>query len=905
MSREPTSVRFNAILAVLLASVLLLIVLFPAMHVQNTQSGPRAHIGSRYDVYHNSTWTISTDTWINDTRVCLKADMVVDPGVKLTLVNSSIELDLDADGKYVIQLGTGSWLTLENSSVVNKTFRHFGFYGSGCTVKLYDSTLRGCGGEAGAKGTKGLELVNSDLYARNSNILMGDYGIYSINGALDLDGCNVSSHVNHGIYAERGSLVVKNTLVTSNLKTGIWSRFADEVLSGVSYKKGLMENNEMDLRLDRELTISIKDKEGAMLSEVDVSVINNRSVRTDLGSGPSAQPVTFQLTWYTLHGVVETLYYPYQIIAMKNGYARAEDTLVMDSNSDVSYILYPQGWFDSQLAAGLRAQGDVLLWNTTSWVEVNVSNTGYSAHNITVDLSQDGLPSDWGWLEQVDTDEWVLVNLSYVVKKGTQNLSVVVDLHANATESILGDNLAWVEVEGVERPVLVLEGPRKVYLNESAAYTASAADPDPRMEYRFNVSGAVGNWTAGAARNASFNSTAPGNISAQARLEGLTGPWSAEMIVQVFEGRDPAASFEANGSELATGGALFNFDASASYWNDFDVQSFQGLSYDWFIDGKRTNLTGVMPAKLFTDDGMYNVSLVVSDPRGRASERGWEMVEVKNQPPQIFMKYPEEPIEAKLPYSLHLSAANSTDPDDEPNELTYTWRVGDDIYTGQEVDIIFNKAGDHVINLTVEDDDGATDTMASPVTIMDKNAGGEKDSMWGVCCVLVVIVLIILIIVVVFFVRDPEKLYSLTGRGLKINERHLKLNKGKRQDFLIIKHPRRDLYRKYELYNVLDDDHHTALCVVWESAADDEWRIAGSLAGSKETVIEDINNYLDRDTGMKYGVDYWGNGKIVSKNIRDEEKEVPKEDVGKEEVGKKDIGKEGRPPAADEGGKAN
>jgi PKD repeat protein len=138
------------------------------------------------------------------------------------------------------------------------------------------------------------------------------------------------------------------------------------------------------------------------------------------------------------------------------------------------------------------------------------------------------------------------------------------------------------------------------------------------------------------------------------------------------------------------------FDGSKSYDPDGTIQN-----YTWnFGDG--TLSSNAVDIHYWSENGTYNVTLLVSDNDG-ASTRSSLMVTVLNQPPQAF--FPDILVKSYQNVSLNGSRCFDID----GYLVNFTWNLGEGKYLyGPEVTYMWTKAGTHEILLTVRDNDGAT-----------------------------------------------------------------------------------------------------------------------------------------------------------------------------------------------------
>jgi len=183
--------------------------------------------------------------------------------------------------------------------------------------------------------------------------------------------------------------------------------------------------------------------------------------------------------------------------------------------------------------------------------------------------------------------------------------------------------------------------------------------------------------------------------------------------------RPPVAEFSESASIVYTG-EVINFDASDSYDPDGYI-----VSYSWdFGDG--TTASGVTVSHSYIDNGEYTVTLTVTDDFGAIDTKTATKM-VKNRPPiASLMGYVESCDKEEI---ATFDASPSYDPDGTIVE--YFWDFGDgNTATGIKVSNTYSESGVYTVTLTVTDDDGATDTIAtskmvrnqSPIAIFTESA---------------------------------------------------------------------------------------------------------------------------------------------------------------------------------------
>jgi len=161
-------------------------------------------------------------------------------------------------------------------------------------------------------------------------------------------------------------------------------------------------------------------------------------------------------------------------------------------------------------------------------------------------------------------------------------------------------------------------------------------------------------------------------------------------------------------AETVYTGEVISFNASDSYDLDGSI-----ASYFWdFGDG--TNTTGVTANHTYIDNGVYIVTLTVTDDRG-ATDSTNATKTVLNRPP--IASFTESTETAYIGQPTTFNGTDSYDPDGII--VSYIWDFGDEINTtGVVTEHIYATNGTFTVNLIVTDDDGATNSTSSIKTIL-------------------------------------------------------------------------------------------------------------------------------------------------------------------------------------------
>jgi hypothetical protein len=218
------------------------------------------------------------------------------------------------------------------------------------------------------------------------------------------------------------------------------------------------------------------------------------------------------------------------------------------------------------------------------------------------------------------------------------------------------------------------------------------------------------------------NGNSPGTSGTDSGLHGLDSGQDANQPPEAQAGIDQELYVQ-NIAELDGG---FSFDP------DGDPLDFQ-----WRVDaapsGSTSNLINGNNelAELYLDvEGLYEISLEVSDGAATDTDSMTLLAEAPNQPPTADAGADQSvPVAA----SVQLSGANSSDPDGDP--LTYEWRLKSlpngsaatlATTSGGLAGFIADKQGNYLIDLIVHDgvDASAQDTVK--VTATEDSSGGSS-----------------------------------------------------------------------------------------------------------------------------------------------------------------------------------
>jgi len=250
-----------------------------------------------------------------------------------------------------------------------------------------------------------------------------------------------------------------------------------------------------------------------------------------------------------------------------------------------------------------------------------------------------------------------------------------------------------------------IHSPTEPQANETVTFNASASyDPDGTI---VSYEWAFGDGTNGTSEIATHtyadNGTYVVTLNVTDNIE-LSDTTSKEVRVG---NRSPNATFTETAETVYRGEAI-TFDASASFDPDGNI-----TSYSWnFGDG--TDATGIMVNHAYEHDGTYTVTLTVTDDDGGTASKSATKT-VSNRPPIAL--FTQNATIVDIDELIRFNASDSYDQDG--SILSYFWDFGDGTNATMAVLLghAYTEDGDYTVTLTVTDDDGASSSVSSTITV--------------------------------------------------------------------------------------------------------------------------------------------------------------------------------------------
>ena len=265
------------------------------------------------------------------------------------------------------------------------------------------------------------------------------------------------------------------------------------------------------------------------------------------------------------------------------------------------------------------------------------------------------------------------------------------------------------DVTVLNRPPVAIftESTETAYVGETITFNASDSyDPDGSIATYFWDFGDGTNTTGVIVEHAySANGTYIVTLTV-IDDNGASGATSSTKTI--LRNEPPIAIFTESAETVYTDEIIY-FNASDSYDSDGYI-----VSYFWDF-GDDTNATGVTVNHAYVDDGVYTVTLTVTDDRGATSSTSATKTVLNRHPTASFTESAETVYTGEI---VTFNASDSYDPDG--TIVNYFWDFGDDTnVTGILVTHAYADNGTYIVTLTVTDDDGATASANATKTVLN------------------------------------------------------------------------------------------------------------------------------------------------------------------------------------------
>jgi len=270
------------------------------------------------------------------------------------------------------------------------------------------------------------------------------------------------------------------------------------------------------------------------------------------------------------------------------------------------------------------------------------------------------------------------------------------------------DSIAAMKIVRNKSPVASFtETAETVYVNDIITFNAAEShDPDGSI-VTYSWDFGDGNTATGVTVSHAYADN--GFYLVTLTVTDDEGAIASAHATKIVLNRQPVASFTET-AETVYSDETISFNASDS--SDLDGSI---VNYSWdFGDG--TQGTGVSVQHVYSQDGTYTVTLIVTDDDG-ATDITSATKTVLNRIPIVSFTESAETVSSGK--SIHFDASESHDPDG--SIISHLWDFGDgNTAVGVEVDHAYGDDGVYTVTLTVIDDDAAICSSTATKTVLNR-----------------------------------------------------------------------------------------------------------------------------------------------------------------------------------------
>ncbi len=339
-------------------------------------------------------------------------------------------------------------------------------------------------------------------------------------------------------------------------------------------------------------------------------------------------------------------------------------------------------------------------------IEVSASVTEPSAasgvENVTL-----WYKIDKSWISVVMLNQTGLWTATIPRQNKDVNVIFFIEAFDNAENKANTATLEYKNLVPNRSPIVVIMySPNIAYTDVIINFDGSVSyDPDGAIvEYFWDF----GDGNTASVPTVSHSYTDNGEYSVTLRIVDNLGAVGSKVAVQVIKNRPPVAALTES-AVIIDKKQIVTFDASPSYDPDGTI-----VEYFWdFEDG--TTGTGVSTTHSYSESGLYTATLTITDNDGATDTISTTKVVGNKAPMAVFI---ESSSNVHIDDTVTFNASNSYDPDG--TIVNYFWDFGDgNTGTGELVSHAYTDNRSYFVTLTVTDNDGATDTDNTRITVIN------------------------------------------------------------------------------------------------------------------------------------------------------------------------------------------
>jgi PKD repeat protein len=302
----------------------------------------------------------------------------------------------------------------------------------------------------------------------------------------------------------------------------------------------------------------------------------------------------------------------------------------------------------------------------------------------------------------------VIVDHAYT-SSGTYTVTLKVTDNDGAVDFALSTKTILPSIPPNKPPVAIFtESATTVLTNEIIQFNASASyDPDGTIvSYHWDFGD--GNVATGVFVEHAYADNGAYNVTLT--ITDDDGATDTATSTKHVLNRPPVAEFTESAETLYTD-EVVTFNAASSHDLDGVIKS-----YIWdFGDGAKA--TGMIVDHAYADDGVYIVTLTVTDDDGSTATTT-SFKTILNRPP--VASFTMNATTVLTGEAIHFDASGSTDLDG--HIIYYVWNFSNGTSaTGERVSHTYEDNGIYTVTLTVIDDDGATSSYGAVVTVFNRH----------------------------------------------------------------------------------------------------------------------------------------------------------------------------------------